>query len=216
MDVQAGEVCIPGDRLTGVEQCESGYGTYVRHGYIFSSLVGVIQTEQQNKDKLPIVSVLPKQKAQMVPEIQSVVTCKIMQLNPRFARTQILAVNNRAVSVPFRGMIRREDVRSTERDKVEIHKSFRPGDLVLAEVLSLGDASCYLLSTAKHELGVVVAKSENGHKMVPLSLKEMQCPVTNVKETRKVARVQKELLKLSIQQLPLLIHSLPDSVKFQL
>ena len=60
-----------------------------------------------------------------------------MQLNSRFARTQILAVNNRSVSVPFRGMIRREDVRSTERDKVEIHKSFRPGDLVLAEVVSI-------------------------------------------------------------------------------
>jgi len=194
MDVQAGETCIPGDRLTGIEQCESGYGTYIRHGYIFSSLVGVIAKELQ-KDKLPIVSVQPKQTAQMVPEIQSIVTCKIMQLNSRFARTQILAVNNRPVSVPFRGMIRREDVRSTERDKVEIHKSFRPGDIVLAEVLSLGDASCYLLSTAKHELGVVVAKSESGHKMVPISLKEMQCSVTNEKETRKVARIQKELLR---------------------
>ncbi|EOA98486.1 3'-5' exoribonuclease CSL4-like protein, partial [Anas platyrhynchos] len=59
---------------------------------------------------------------------------------------------------------RREDIRATEKDKVEVYKSFRPGDIVLAKVISLGDAaqSNYLLSTAENELGVVVARSEAG------------------------------------------------------
>lgn len=45
----------------------------------------------------------------------------------------------------------KEDIRATEKDKVEIYKSFRPGDIVLAKVISLGDAqSNYLLTTAEN------------------------------------------------------------------
>ena len=57
---------------------------------------------------------------------------------------------------------RLQDVRATEADKVEIYGSFRPGDLVRAEVLSLGDTRSYYLSTARNELGVVYAKSVEG------------------------------------------------------
>ncbi|XP_016019707.2 exosome complex component CSL4 isoform X2 [Rousettus aegyptiacus] len=79
---------------------------------------------------------------------------------------------------------------------VEIYKSFRPGDIVLAKVISLGDAqSNYLLTTAENELGVVVAHSEAGVQMVPISWCEMQCPKTHTKEFRKVARVQPEFLQ---------------------
>ncbi|KAM9052749.1 exosome complex component CSL4 isoform X2 [Balaenoptera acutorostrata] len=79
---------------------------------------------------------------------------------------------------------------------VEIYKSFRPGDIVLAKVISLGDAqSNYLLTTAENELGVVVAHSESGVQMVPISWCEMQCPKTHTKEFRKVARVQPEFLQ---------------------
>lgn len=41
--------------------------------------------------------------------------------------------------------VRKEDVRSFEKDRVEMYKSFRPGDIVLARVLSLGEASSGLL-----------------------------------------------------------------------
>lgn len=46
--------------------------------------------------------------------------------------------------------------------QVKIEASFRPGDVVRAEVLSLGDARSYHLTTAKNELGVVYAKSVAG------------------------------------------------------
>ncbi|ERE79645.1 exosome complex component CSL4-like isoform 2 [Cricetulus griseus] len=62
--------------------------------------------------------------------------------------------------------------------------------------ISLGDAqSNYLLTTAENELGVVVAHSESGVQMVPISWCEMQCPKTHTKEFRKVARVQPEFLQ---------------------
>nr|XP_020033335.1 exosome complex component CSL4 isoform X3 [Castor canadensis] len=88
-----------------------------------------------------------------------------------------------------------EQLRKT-RLLVEIYKSFRPGDIVLAKVISLGDAqSNYLLTTAENELGVVVAHSESGVQMIPISWCEMQCPKTHTKEFRKVARVQPEFLQ---------------------
>uniref|UniRef100_A0A3Q3XM29 Exosome complex component N-terminal domain-containing protein n=1 Tax=Mola mola TaxID=94237 RepID=A0A3Q3XM29_MOLML len=88
------------------------------------------------------------------------------------------------------------DVGAIVTCKVETYKSFRPGDIVLAKVISLGDVqSNYLLTTAENELGVVVAHSESGAQMIPISWCEMQCPRTHAKEFRKVARVQPEYLQ---------------------
>lgn len=98
-------------------------------------------------------------------------------------------------------------MRATEIDtKTEIYKSFRPGDIVKAEVLSLGDARSYYLTTGKNELGVIYAKSISGmylkhfllylfvylsfvgETMIPISWENMLCPKTKMKEYRKVAK----------------------------
>ena len=81
-----------------------------------------------------------------------------------------------------------QDIRATEKDKVQVYRSFRPGDVVLADVISLGDARSYYLSTARNELGVIFAESEAGETMVPVSWQEMMCPKTKTKEFRKVAK----------------------------
>lgn len=120
----------------------------------------------------------------------SIVICKVLSTAPRFCKTAILSVNGITLKDIFRGMIRRENVKATEIDKVEMYKSFRPGDIVLAKVLSLGTAQSYLLSTAENELGVIYAKSEAGISMVPKSWCEMFCPKTKVIESRKVAKVR--------------------------
>ena len=65
---------------------------------------------------------------------------------------------------------------------------FRPGDIVRALVISLGDKRHYYLATNRAELGVVSARSLMGHVMVPVSWEEMKCTVTDVKEKRKVAK----------------------------
>ncbi|KAF6108644.1 exosome component 1 [Phyllostomus discolor] len=162
--------CIPGERLCNLEEGSPGSGTYTRHGYIFSSLAGCVTKSSENG--------------------------AVSSINSRFAKVHILYVGSTPLKNSFRGTIRKEDVRATEKDKVEIYKSFRPGDIVLAKVISLGDAqSNYLLTTAENELGVVVAHSESGVQMVPISWCEMQCPKTHTKEFRKVARVQPEFLQ---------------------
>ncbi|KAL2048218.1 hypothetical protein N7G274_000129 [Stereocaulon virgatum] len=85
-------------------------------------------------------------------------------------------------------VIRKEDVRATEKEKVVTAEGFRVGDVVRGVVISLGDQSNYYLSTARNELGVIMAKSEAGHTMHPISWNEFRDPVTGLTEGRKVAK----------------------------
>ncbi|XP_062988579.1 exosome complex component CSL4 isoform X1 [Elgaria multicarinata webbii] len=206
--------CVPGERLCSLEEGTPGSGTYTRHGSIFASLAGCLTKKTEN-GMLPVISVMRDVESQLLPDVGATVTCKVISaalarhsrtvlhsatgvcsINSRFAKVHILYVGSTPLKSPFRGTIRREDIRATEKDKVEVYKSFRPGDIVLAKVISLGDAqSNYLLTTAENELGVVVAHSEAGVQMVPISWCEMQCPSTHGKELRKVARVQPQFLQ---------------------
>ncbi|XP_017695128.1 exosome complex component CSL4 isoform X3 [Chiroxiphia lanceolata] len=160
--------CVPGERLCSTEEATAGSGTYTRHGFIFSSLAGCLERRSEDSG-LPVVSVVRDSESQLLPNVGAVVTCKVCSINSRFAKVHILYVGSTPLKSTFRGTIRREDIRATEKDKVEVYKSFRPSDIVLAKVISLGDAqSNYLLSTAENELGVVVARSEadGAHQLV--------------------------------------------------
>jgi exosome complex component CSL4 len=180
---------VPGQRLGHVDDYALGEGTYQSKNYIFSSVLGrKVTTDQQGG--LPVLSVLQNKEAALVPQIGNVVTGKVVRVNPRFASVLILCVGSRALQDTFNGIIRTQDVRATEVDKVEIYKSFRPGDIVRAEVISLGDSRSYFLSTAKNELGVVFATSISGATMIPVSWNQMQCPKTKQYEARKVAKIE--------------------------
>ncbi|CAD6888757.1 unnamed protein product [Tilletia controversa] len=61
----------------------------------------------------------------------------------------------------FTGVIRAQDVRATEKDKIRLADCFRVGDIVRASVISLGDARSYFLSTAENRLGVIYAVSSS-------------------------------------------------------
>ena len=115
---------------------------------------------------------------------------KVTRIMNNTATIEIVAANEIG---PLReknsGIIRKEDVRVAATEEVQIYESFRPGDIVYAKVISLGDSRRYYLSTAENELGVIRAVSaSSGEVMVPISWKEMQCPKTNAKEARKVAK----------------------------
>lgn len=90
----------------------------------------------------------------------------------------------------FKGIIRTQDVRLTDRDRVKIIECFKPGDIVRAFIISLGDGSNYYLSTAKNDLGVVFARSEGGAGgfMYAVDWQTMICPETGIIEKRKCAK----------------------------
>jgi len=208
---------IPGMRICAAEDhYQAGMGTYVLHGYIYASLVGHLRLVSNDKsaaaaDKNDMITVEVEPRggsvvgsdleaiggggslsgALLVPKIGDVVTCRVLSVNPRFAKMQILCVRQTVLKDAFRCQLRKEDVRAHDKDRVEMYKCFRPTDIVLARVLSYGEASSgYLVTTAENEFGVVIARSElSGEKMVPISWTEMQCPKTFNKENRKIAKV---------------------------
>ncbi len=216
----AGAVVVPGQRVGHAEDNAAGEGTYVRGSHIYASVLGrrrlLSPAEAQRwreglnagEEALPPLngedagkSVVIVEKAGgrggfggggggWVPRAGDVVTGVVVRVTPRVAAVNIACVGRRALPETFSGIVRSQDVRATATEQVELYKAFRPGDVVRAEVLSLGDARSYFLSTGRNDLGVVSAThSVSGAAMVPLSWNMMMCPKTNMTEPRKVAKL---------------------------
>ncbi|XP_075210989.1 exosome component 1 Csl4 [Lycorma delicatula] len=184
-------VCVPGLRICLADSTHTaGRGTYERQGYIYSSLAGLLQLIPQEKGFL--VEVHSSNEQSIVPVPGNIVTAEVITINRRFAKCQIKCIGDTVLTRPYRGVLRKEDIRATEKDRVEVYDSVRPGDIILARVLPINEVQSYQLSTAENELGVVIAHSEAGISMVPVSWTEMQCPKTYHKEKRKVAKVVPE------------------------
>ncbi|VVB01585.1 unnamed protein product [Arabis nemorensis] len=186
------ELVTPGDVLGNATELKAGKGAYLNDTTIYASLTGtrrILPPLPESLDQRATVEVTGHKAHGPVPEPGSLVIARVTKVMARMAAADILCVGPKAVCEKFAGIIRQQDVRATEIDKVDMHLSFRPGDIVRALVLSLGDARAYYLSTAKNELGVVSAESAAGETMVPISWTEMQCPLSSQTEPRKVAKV---------------------------
>ncbi|KAL4557541.1 hypothetical protein LXL04_035722 [Taraxacum kok-saghyz] len=199
------EMVTPGEVLGKGSEVKPGKGAYLSHhnNTVYASLTGrrsLAPASPESPDQLfvlffqttcqrPTVEVIGHKAHGPVPEPGCVVIARVTKVMAKMASVDIMCVSSKSVREKFSGVIRQQDVRATEIDKVDMHSSFRPGDIVKALVLSLGDARAYYLSTAQNELGVVSAESMSGGTMVPISWTEMQCPLTGQIEQRKVAKV---------------------------
>lgn len=182
------QVACPGDRLFPEATHISGPGTYTKDSFVCAGAVGRVAVTSEPGQAKATVQVRRKGAQSLIPSQGDTVWCKVSKVNPRLAVVDILCVGSQALEAKYTGIVRAQDVRASEVDKVELQSCFRPGDLLRAEVISPGDSqSCYL-STAKNELGVILAKSLAGVPMVPISWQEMQCPQTKTVEKRKVAK----------------------------
>lgn len=174
---------------------------------LYSSVLGTITVVQPEKapgpakrltkitnqsNPLPTISVSRSaisEKREVLPEVGNVVLCRVTRISPRQANVAILVVGDTVLEAEWQGVIRVQDVRATEKDRVKIYESFRPGDIVRAQVISLGDQANYYLMTASNELGVMMATSEAGNVMYPVSWNEYKDPETGLSENRKVAKL---------------------------
>ncbi|PQE05556.1 putative CSL4-core component of the 3`-5` exosome protein [Rutstroemia sp. NJR-2017a WRK4] len=202
-------VAVPGQLLGSTAEYLPGPGTHIFSSNLYASILGPIKTVHPPKPSGPqkrptkITPAAPAQlstvsieralsaadgKGEILPEVNSVVLCRVTRITPRQATVAILVVGETVLDGEWQGLIRVQDVRATEKDKVKIFESFRPGDIVRAVVISLGDQSNYYLSTARNELGVIMATSEAGNAMYPVSWKEYKDPETGLSESRKVAK----------------------------
>ncbi|KAJ2162486.1 hypothetical protein GGF46_000617 [Coemansia sp. RSA 552] len=184
-------VVTPGRRLGLTEEYAAGAGTYVRNGMIYSSILGTKETKEAPKESSdkPTVFVQRHNAKFAIPAIGSEVLCRVVRMNPRAASVAIMMVGSTPCQEDFQGTVRVQDIRATEKDLVQMVTSFRPGDIIRAEVISLGDQRSYYLATTKNEHGVIFAQSSSGNTMVPVSWEEMQDSKTNEIEKRKCAKV---------------------------
>ncbi|RGP77761.1 exosomal core csl4 [Fusarium longipes] len=198
-------VALPGKVLGPVSKFAPGAGTHVYEGNVVSSLLGQVTVtpaakgpgpqKRLNKITAPATEELATisvsrhgRKREILPDVDNIVLARVLRLMPKQAIVVIQQVGDTVLQTEWQGVIRVQDVRATEKDKVKIYESFKPGDIVRAQVISLGDQANYYLSTASNELGVILATSEAGNDMVPVSWKEYKDPETGISEPRKVAK----------------------------
>ncbi|KFG85416.1 exosomal core protein CSL4 [Metarhizium anisopliae] len=198
-------VAVPGHILGPASRYAPGPGTHTHQGNVVSSLLGRVHVaapakapgpaKRLNKitaaapEDLPTVSVARHgRRREILPDVNNVVLARVVRLMPKQAIVVIQQVGDTVLQTEWQGVIRVQDVRATEKDKVKMYESFKPGDIVKAQVISLGDQANYYLSTASNELGVIMAASEAGNDMVPVSWREYQDPETGLTEPRKVAK----------------------------
>jgi exosome complex component CSL4 len=212
------KIVLPGDPLGPVANSAPGTGTYVHNDTIFAAIAGTIQTttsrDPENKaHSIQTLSVaLDQSPSDMtsnnesdaiidnykstprLPSVGTVIYARVTAVQRQQALCSILALQVPATNAvvacewPFRGILRSQDVRMTEKDRVKMQSSVAVGDVIRAEVVSLGDQGGYYLSTAGNELGVVMAWSKLGNVCVPISWKEVADERTGQREERKVAK----------------------------
>lgn len=185
-------IALPGQLIGPTSTNNVGEGTHVQGSSLYASIAGPLTTTPSTIKYSKATNVsMTCLSGPLLPEVGISVLGKITRTNPRQANLSILALGSSGEHVlkePLPAIIRQQDIRATEIDKVKVPESFRVGDVVRAVVISLGDERAYYLSTAKNELGVVLATSEGRNTMYPISWKEFQDPVSGVKELRKVAK----------------------------
>ena len=157
-------VAVPGQLLGTTSEYQPGPGTHIHSSNLYASILGPVSKTtppkpagpQKRLTKITAAgpAVLPtlsiernisgvaahdrgsKSKIEILPEVNSTVLCRIIRIAPRQATVAILVVGETVLDGEWQGIIRVQDVRATEKDRVKIFESFRPGDIVRAVVVS--------------------------------------------------------------------------------
>jgi exosome complex component CSL4 len=174
-------IAVPGQLLGRTSEYLPGPGTHIHNSNLYASILGPITKTNPPKPvgplkrltkitpaaptTLPIISIErniaaghvrdgSKPKTEILPEVNSTVLCRVTRIQSRQASVAILVVGETVLDGEWQGLIRVQDVRATEKDKVKILESFRPGDIVRAVVVSLlARCSSYLLSSFRDFVG---------------------------------------------------------------
>lgn len=78
----------------------------------------------------------------ILPKAGDIVTAKVTVVNSRMVQCIILCVGPSVLARPYRGVLKKEDIKSTDKDRIDPYKCFRPGDIILARVVSFFNNIC--------------------------------------------------------------------------
>lgn len=201
---------LPGSAVPAPRSAEAGDGLYRRDGRMYASRAGTLAGPAAGPRGEQVFRVVPfraRASHPLLPAIGQTVVGTVCRITARFASVDLSVVEGASpadrpvyLEEPFRGTLRIQDIwPADDKDAPtqHIHLALRPGDLVRARIIGVGDASAgFLLSTAVHDaLGVVFARSvATGEPLVAVSWNEMVCPATGTKEPRKPARPENKQL----------------------
>ena len=143
-----GSKVAPGDNIGNAKRIIAGKGCYVRGSSVYASVVGTLTLSPQKDGdkKLHEASIILEKGRQyassQVLTIGSKVLCKVLRIVTNMATVEIVAAEEiGSLREHHSGIIRKEDVRVGVTEEVQIFESFRPGDVVIAKIISLGDVT---------------------------------------------------------------------------
>jgi exosome complex component CSL4 len=152
----------PGTFLGSRTSYISGPGTHILSNNIYASLHGTVSSIQapttssgtkisRQKPTLTIAQTSPTPSSipsrqvtrrNVLPFVNAVVLARVTRLQSRQANVAIVVVDGVTCADEFAGVVRKEDVRGWEVDKVKIEEAFRVGDVVRAVVVRLFPFLC--------------------------------------------------------------------------
>uniref|UniRef100_A0A7E4UVU8 ECR1_N domain-containing protein n=1 Tax=Panagrellus redivivus TaxID=6233 RepID=A0A7E4UVU8_PANRE len=190
------KTCIPGDVLfKAAEGYRAGFGTYEERGSIIATLYGFVcvleakSSDTGNNDKTVEIQQTEEGKKYITPVVGTIATARVLSITPKFARCSIFCIEDCILPVEFCATLRKEDMRDAEYSKIVIYEYVKPGDIILARILGIGDSqTSYLLSIADDELGVTNALGDNGERLVPKDFTKVES-ASGYQELRKVAQI---------------------------
>lgn len=137
----------PGLTLGSISSYSPGPGTHIYGTSICASLRGKPSISESNSLKPTISVILPSPvntipsrnitSRNILPFVNAIVLARVTRLQQRQVNVFILVVDDIVCADAFVGVVRKEDVRGWEVDKVKIEEMFRVGDTVRAVVVRI-------------------------------------------------------------------------------
>ena len=158
-------IALPGNVLGPTSRYAAGPGTHIHEGNVVASLMGAVTVaatpaqaagpgpaKRLNRITAPAAAAADRgppatvsvarrggRRREVLPDVGHVVLARVVRLMPRQAIVVIQQVGATVLQTEWQGVIRLQDVRATEKDKVRMYESFKPGDVVRAQVVSSGE-----------------------------------------------------------------------------
>lgn len=171
---------VPGDQLGVIEEYIAGLGTYVADGRIYSLGTGYAVLDRKNK----VVSVRLRTRLPPIPRVGDVILGQVTQVQEKTATIKISRVGNETSTGSFSGIVHISNVSPSYIRSM--HRAFKPGDHVRAEVISTRNRTFHL-STENEKLGAVQAFCSHCGRVLGLTERWLICHSCGNREERKIA-----------------------------
>jgi exosome complex component CSL4 len=182
-EIKTGDFVIPGDFLATAEEFVPGEGAYEEGGEIYSSCTGVVLIDVRTKH----ISVYSRAIGPPALNRGDVVVGRVEEVRDQSANVYIGILRgreDRELPLPNMGMIHVSQVHTGYVK--EMHRQFKPGDIVRARVLNARREPVQL-STAGDDLGVIVAACSRCRALLERENSKLRCPECDNVEFRKLA-----------------------------